>query len=262
MNESLSQTSLAKAVPTWDYPVYRPGTKVALFIPCFIDQFFPAAGKAAAELLNRLGVETVYPKEQTCCGQPAFNSGYNKEALKVMKAFHRVFEPYDLIVTPSSACAAMCRIFFGEADPNSEAVATGRRVWELSEFIVHSLGVTDVGASFPGKVALHIGCHGRRELGMAHAAEALLTNIKKLQYTPVPDVDECCGFGGTFSVKMAGTSLAMGERKVANILKSGADLLATTDLSCAMHFGGMMRKNPASPKMDIVYLAELLLRKD
>lgn len=253
---------LSKAVPTWGYPTYRPGMKVALFIPCFMDQFFPTAGIAAVKLLEQFGVRPVYPSEQTCCGQPAFNSGYKKDALEVMEKFHRVFWPYDLIVTPSSACAAMCRVFFTEADPDNPAAATGRRVWELSEFLVHSLGVTDVGASFPGKVALHVGCHGRRELGMADAAMTLLTHIRGLQYAPIPDVEECCGFGGTFSVKMPGTSLAMGKKKVANILRSGADLVATTDLSCAMHFGGIMRHDAASPKMEIVYLAELLLRHD
>lgn len=253
---------LSKAVPSWDYPVYRPGMKVALFIPCFIDQFFPTAGIATKKLLEQFGIEPIYPPEQTCCGQPAFNSGYKKDAIAVMEKFHRVFWPYDLIVTPSSACAAMCRVFFAEADAENPAAATGRRVWELSEFLVHSLGAADVGASFPGKVALHVGCHGRRELGMADAAMTLLTHIRGLEYTPIPEVEECCGFGGTFSVKMAGTSLAMGKKKVANMLASGADLIATTDLSCAMHFGGIMRHDAASAKKEIVYLGELLLRHD
>ncbi|MBQ2684006.1 MAG: (Fe-S)-binding protein [Thermoguttaceae bacterium] len=253
---------LSKEVPSWEYPQYKEGMRVGLFIPCFIDQFFPTAGISCVKLLEQLGIKVEYPDEQTCCGQPAFNSGYKEEAISVMKKFHRVFSAYDLIVTPSSACAAMCRVFFAEAAPGSPEAATGSRVWELSEFLVNILGKTDFGASFPGKVALHIGCHGRRELGMADAAMTLLTNIRGLQYTPVPNVDECCGFGGTFSVKMAGTSLAMGKQKVANILASGADILATTDLSCAMHFGGIMRHDPALGKMEIIYLGELLLRHD
>ena len=253
---------LSRAVPTWEYPTYRSSDRVALFVPCFIDQFFPSAAVSTVRLLKSLGVECIYPKEQTCCGQPAFNSGYRKEALAVMKKFHEVFESYDLIVTPSSACAAMCRVFFSEADPVVPAAITGSRVYELSEFIVNILGVTDVGASCTGKAALHIGCHGRRELGMASSAMELMRGVRGLEYVPIPEVEECCGFGGTFSVKMAGTSLAMGRKKVANILKSGADFLVTTDLSCAMHFGGIMRHDPVSPKIDIVYLAELLLRRN
>ena len=252
--------SLEKAVPIWDYPKYHSGEKVALFIPCFMDQFFPAASIAARRLLQNLGVDCVYPPEQTCCGQPAFNSGYRKEALAVMKRFHEVFADYGLIVTPSSACAAMCRVFFAETDPGSPAAETGSRVWELSEFLVRILGLSDIGAKYSGKVALHVGCHGRRELGMADCALTLLQNVKGLEYTPIPDVEECCGFGGTFSVKMAGTSLAMGKKKVENILAAGADLVATPDLSCAMHFGGIMRHDPSLPKIEIVHLAELLLR--
>ncbi len=252
---------LDKAVPTWDYPEYRSGEKVALFVPCFMDQFFPSAAIAMTKVFDKLGVPYLYPEEQTCCGQPAFNSGYRKDAIKVMNKFHEVFGNYDLIVTPSSACAAMARVFFREADPTSPAAVTGSRVYEFCEFLVRILKVTDLDARFPAKVGLHVGCHGRRELGMAEAAETLLRKIKDLEFTPIPDVEECCGFGGTFSVKMAGTSLAMGKKKVENILKSGADVVATPDLSCAMHFGGMMRKDPTLRKVDILHIAELLIHQ-
>ena len=252
---------LSKAVPVWEYPQYHQGEKVALFIPCFMDQFFPEAAIAMTKIFDRLGVGYVYPKEQTCCGQPAFNSGYRKDAIKVMKKFHEVFGGCDLIVTPSSACAAMARVFFAEADPNLPAVATGSRVFEFCEFLVNILNVTDVGARYPRKVALHVGCHGRRELGMADAAETLLHNVKDLEYCPIPEVEECCGFGGTFSVKMAGTSLAMGKKKVENILQSGAEVVATPDLSCAMHFGGIMRHDPTVRTVDILHLAEILVHQ-
>ncbi|MDO4585731.1 MAG: (Fe-S)-binding protein [Planctomycetia bacterium] len=250
--------ALDQEVPKWNYPEYQKGEKVALFIPCFIDQFFPSAGIATVRLLEKLGIPLVFPTDQTCCGQPAFNSGYWDEARKVMEQFEKAFGDQKWIVTPSSACAAMARVFFAEADPDSKAVETGKRVFELSEFLVNILHQTDFQARFPGKVALHVGCHGRRELGMADAAMTLLSNIKDLEFMPIPDVQDCCGFGGTFSVKMAGTSLAMGRKKIDNLLKSGADFIATTDLSCAMHFGGMMQKDPTIRKIDILYLAELL----
>jgi L-lactate dehydrogenase complex protein LldE len=253
--------ALEKAVPTWDYPEYK-GEEVALFIPCFIDQFFPEAGVATVKILEKLGIPIVYPDEQTCCGQPAFNSGYWDDARKVMERFGKVFEKYRWIVTPSSACASMCRVFYKEADAKSPAVAVGARVYELSEFLVNVLKKTDFGASFPHKVCMHIGCHGRRELGIAKAAQTLLDNVKGLEYIPIPNVEECCGFGGTFSVKMPGTSINMGKKKIENIrkiYKQGVEHLATTDLSCAMHFGGMMRRDPELKNVKIHYIGELLV---
>ncbi|MDO5553142.1 MAG: (Fe-S)-binding protein [Planctomycetia bacterium] len=253
--------ALENEVPHWDYPEYNKGEEVALFIPCFMDQFFPSAGIATTRLLEEQGVPLVFPDEQTCCGQPAFNSGYWEEARKVMDKFAKVFWPYKWIVTPSSACAAMCRVFFNEAAPDSLAASVGQRVYEISEFLVNVLHVTDVGAYFPARVGMHIGCHGRRELGMADAAMTLLKNIRGVRYAPIPNVEECCGFGGTFSVKMAGTSLAMGRKKIECIRQSGAQIIVTTDMSCAMHFGGMMRHDPTLKKMAIVHLTELLLQR-
>ncbi len=254
--------ALERAVPQWDYPEYRQGEEVALFIPCFVDQFFPEAGVATVKVLEKLGVPLVYPKEQTCCGQPAFNSGYWDDARKVMEQFGRVFANYRWIVTPSAACASMCRVFFKEANSQSPAVAVGARVYELSEFLVNVLKKKDFNASFPHKVSLHIGCHGRRELGIAQAAQTLIDSIRDLEYVPIPNVEECCGFGGTFSVKMPGASLAMGKKKIANIRKvyeQGVRDLVTTDLSCAMHFGGMMRRESDLKEMRIHYIAELLV---
>ena len=252
--------ALEREVPKWDYPEYR-GEEVALFIPCFIDQFFPEAGIATVKVLEKLNIPFVYPEEQTCCGQPAFNSGYWDDARKVMAQFGRAFERYKWIVTPSSACAAMCRVFFKEADPNSPVVDVGARVYEFSEFLVNVLHKTDLGASFPHKVAMHIGCHGRRELGIARAAQTLLEGIQGLEYVPIPSVEECCGFGGTFSIKMPGTSINMGKKKVANIRKvyeQGVRVLATTDMSCAMHFGGLMKRDGDLADLQIRYIAELI----
>ena len=255
--------ALERAVPKWEYPKYQ-GEEVALFVPCFVDQFFPEAAIATANLLEKLGIPIVYPEDQTCCGQPAFNSGYWDEARKVVKQFGKVFRPFRWIVTPSAACASMCRVFFKEADPdpNSPDVAVGARVYEFSEFLVHVLGKTNVGARFPHKVAMHVGCHGRRELGIAAAAQTLLENVEGLEYVPIPNVEECCGFGGSFSVKMSGTSIAMGKKKVENIRKvyeQGARVIATTDVSCAMHFGGIMRRDKELKEMQIRYIAELLV---
>ncbi|MBQ9875010.1 MAG: (Fe-S)-binding protein [Thermoguttaceae bacterium] len=253
--------ALERNVPRWDYPEYK-GEPVALFIPCFIDQFFPEAGTATVKVLEKLGVPLEFPEDQTCCGQPAFNSGYWEDAKKVMNHFGEVFRDYRWIVTPSAACASMCRVFFKEADPNSPAVEVGSRVYEFTEFLVNVLKKTDLGASFPHKCALHIGCHGRRELGIAAATQALIDNIRGLEYVPIPKVEECCGFGGTFSVKMPGTSLNMGKKKIENIreiFRQGVEHIATTDMSCAMHFGGMMKRDPELKAMQIHYIGELLV---
>ena len=250
--------ALEKSVPTWNYPEYK-GEEVALFIPC---QMFPEAGVATVKVLEKLNIPIAYPEKQTCCGQPAFNSGYWKDAAKVIKKFNNDFKKYKWIVTPSAACASMCRVFYKECLPDSPEAEIGSRVYEFHEFLVNVLHKTDFGVSFPHKVSLHIGCHGRRELGIADAVQTILDNIKDLEYVPIPNVEECCGFGGTFSVKMPGTSVAMGRKKVENIRKvyeQGVRDIVTTDLSCAMHFGGMMKREDDLKTMRIHYLAELLV---
>ena len=253
--------ALEKSVPTWNYPEYK-GEEVALFIPCFVDQMFPEAGVATVKVLEKLNIPIAYPEEQTCCGQSAFNSGYWKDAAKVIKKFNNDFKKYKWIVTPSAACASMCRVFYKECLPDSPEAEIGSRVYEVHEFLVNVLHKTDFGVSFPHKVSLHIGCHGRRELGIAAAVQTILDNIKDLDYVPIPNVEECCGFGGTFSVKMPGTSVAMGRKKIENIRKvyeQGVRDIVTTDLSCAMHFGGMMKREDDLKTMRIHYLAELLV---
>ncbi len=247
-----------RSYPTWEYPKYTPGETVGLFIPCFIDQFYPSTGKAMVRLLEKENIPLEFPAEQTCCGQAAFNSGYWPEAKNVMEHFERVFSKYRWIVTPSGSCAAMCRVFFEQLDPGSKGAVLGKRVFEICEFLVDVLGKTDFNARCPKKVGLHIGCHGRRELNLVDAPMKLLQGIRDVQYTPIPFMEECCGFGGTFSVKMAGTSLAMGHRKAENIQASGCDLVATTDMSCVMHFGGIMQLDPVMKNIPIVHLVELL----
>jgi len=244
--------------PRQDNPPYQKGEPVALFIPCYIDQFYPEIGRATAALLERHGVPTVYPAEQTCCGQPAFNSGYWEEAGRVIHHFCDVFAAHRWIVCPSASCTAMCRVFFGHVDPDPRIIGVGRRVFELTEFLVDILGVSDTGATFPHKVALHIGCHGRRELGVSEAPMQLLRSVRGTTICEIPNVEECCGFGGTFSVKMPGTSLAMGRTKAENVVKSGADVLVSPDISCLMHLGGILQRDPATRHIRTMHIAEVL----
>jgi L-lactate dehydrogenase complex protein LldE len=244
--------------PEWDYPRYQPGETVALFIPCYIDQFYPEIGEATARLLTRLGVPVAFPEGQTCCGQPAFNSGYWEEARRVVRRFCQAFEPYRWIVSPSGSCTAMCRVFFEQVDPDPRIVGVGRRVFELTEFLVEALGLTDVGAYFPHKATLHVGCHTRRELGVVDAPLKMLRSVRGIEYCELPNMDECCGFGGTFSVKMPGTSLAMGRTKAENIVRSGAEVVVSPDISCLMHVHGIMRRDPAMKHVRAMHIAEVL----
>ncbi|MCE5267632.1 MAG: (Fe-S)-binding protein, partial [Planctomycetaceae bacterium] len=177
--------------PRQDDPPYRPGEPVALFIPCYIDQFYPKIAQATARLLKRYGVPVVYPSAQTCCGQPAFNSGYWDEARRVIHHFCDVFEHHRWIVCPSGSCTAMCRVFFGHADPDPRIVGIGRRVIELTEFLHDMLGVTDTEATFPKKVTMHIGCHCRRELGVVDQPMGLLKSVRGIEYCELPNIEEC-----------------------------------------------------------------------
>ena len=247
--------------PAWDYPAYQPGEAVALFIPCYVDQFYPQVAEATARLLARLGVPVVYPEEQTCCGQPAFNSGYWEEARRVVHHFCDVFEKYRYIVCPSGSCTAMCRVFFGHVDRDERIVGVGARVFELTEFIVDVLGVTDTESYFPHTVTMHSGCHGRRELGLLRQPLTLLENVEGITYRELPGVEECCGFGGTFSVKMPGTSLAMGRAKAENIAKTGAEVVCSVDVSCLMHVHGIMRREAAMKHIRAMHVAEVLVQQ-
>ena len=232
---------------------------MALFIPCYVDQFYPQIGEATARLLRRLDIPLVFPDRQTCCGQPAFNSGYWEEAGRVIEHFCETFRGYRWIVSPSGSCSAMCRVFFGQVDPSPHVTEVGSRVFELTEFLVNILGVTDLGAYFPHKVALHNGCHTRRELGVVEPPLELLRKVRGLEYCEIPNVEECCGFGGTFSVKMPGTSLAMGRSKVENIVRSGAEVVASPDISCLMHIGGILRRDPQTRHIRTMHIAEILV---
>jgi L-lactate dehydrogenase complex protein LldE len=237
--------------------------KVALFITCFNDLLFPDVGKAVVTLLNRLGHEVVFPEGQTCCGQIHYNTGYRDECVPLVRRFDRAFAGFDAIVTPSASCATMVRhhhaaVASHSGDPGlSASVAEiSPRVYELSELLVDVLGVTDVGAVFPHSVAFHPTCHSLRLLQIGDRPRRLLEAVAGLELIDLPGASECCGFGGTFAVKNADTSVAMGEDKVAAIIGTGAEVLASADTSCLMHLGGLLSRQRSPVK--VVHLAEIL----
>ncbi len=237
--------------------------RVALMVTCINDALFPAAGQAVVTLLRRLGVEVDFPEQQTCCGQPFVNTGYLDEAVPVVRGFVSAFEGYDHVVTPSGSCAGAARhqhaiVARRSGDP---ALAAGvqtvsPRVLELSEFLVDVLGVTDVGASFPHTVAYHPTCHSLRMLGVGDRPLSLLREVRGIRLVDLPAADACCGFGGTFAVKNADTSVAMGADKARHVVASGAEVLVAGDSSCLMHIGGVLSRQRAGVR--VMHLAEVL----
>jgi L-lactate dehydrogenase complex protein LldE len=221
--------------------------RVALFLTCFNDTLFPQTGRAVVELLERLGCEVDFPLEQTCCGQMHVNSGYEHEAGKLLERFPRVFSGYDAIVSPSASCVAHVR----ERIP-----AVHDRVYELTEFLVDRLGVVDVGASFPHRVTLHPTCHSLRLLAIGDRPRRLLEAVRGIDLVELDGARECCGFGGTFAVKNADTSMAMLSDKVRHVLDTRAEVCTSADTSCLMHIGGALRRQRAGVRT--MHIAEIL----
>ncbi|MEV6796274.1 (Fe-S)-binding protein [Streptomyces sp. NPDC051320] len=237
--------------------------RAALFVTCVNDAVYPSTGIAVVRLLERLGVEVGFPPEQTCCGQPQFNTGYRRETEPLVRRMGRAFEGYDYVVTPSGSCAAMVRDNYPTigrkgADPELARVADSLvpRMYELTEFLVDVLGVTDVGACYPHTVTYHPSCHGLRMLGLGERPRKLLEAVKGLELRELPGAEECCGFGGTFAMKNADVSAAMGEDKVRNALATGAEVLCGADNSCLMHIGGILHRQDAP--LRALHLAEIL----
>jgi L-lactate dehydrogenase complex protein LldE len=237
--------------------------KVALMVTCINDAMFPETGRAVVTLLRRLGVEVDFPEAQTCCAQPMVNTGYLDEAVPVVRTFVEAFEGYDAVVTPSGSCAGSARHQHGivarrAGDPALTAgVATlSPRVYELSEFLVDVLGVTDVGAYFPHTVTYHPTCHSLRMLGVGDRPRRLLEAVRGLRLLELPRAEECCGFGGTFAVKNAETSVAMGSDKARRVRETGAEVLVAGDSSCLMHIGGLLSRQRAGVR--VMHLAEVL----
>ncbi len=239
------------------------GVKVALFIPCYVDQIYPPAGVSTVRILRKLGVEVSYPQSQTCCGQPAFNSGFMDEARGVARHFLDAFEKesFDHVVCPSGSCTAMVSHYYPmlfeelpEERERTEALAS--RVREFSDFLVNVLGVTDLGARHAGKAVFHTGCHQRRELGLLEEPRKLLRGVGGLELLDWENEELCCGFGGTFAVKMPDVSTAMADEKIKALENSGADTLVSGDSSCLMHLEGRLRRMGHDKR--VLHLAQVL----
>ncbi len=223
--------------------------RVALFIPCFVDQLYPRVGVAMVAVLRRLGVMVEFPVEQTCCGQPAFNTGYWDEARQLARRYCEIFAGYDAIVSPSGSCVSMVRKYYpellgGNGALGEHALTTASaNTFEFTEFLVKKLGVTDVGARFAGKVTYHDGCHALRELRLKDAPRQLLRAVRDLELVEMSEAETCCGFGGTFAVKLPVISYAMDEVKCQSIVATGASYVCSTDSSCLMQIAGYMKRH-------------------
>jgi L-lactate dehydrogenase complex protein LldE len=221
--------------------------RVALFITCFNDTLFPQTGRAVVTLLERLGCEVDFPEAQTCCGQMHVNTGYQERGLALARRFERVFAETEVVVSPSASCVAYLR---------ENGAGLGGRLHELTEFLVDRLAVEDVGATFPHRVALHPTCHSVRLMGIGDRPKRLLERVRGIDLVELADAAVCCGFGGTFAVKNADTSMAMLSDKVCDVLNSGAEVCTAADNSCLLHIGGALRRQRAGVRA--VHLAEIL----
>ncbi|UVI28001.1 (Fe-S)-binding protein [Paenibacillus spongiae] len=234
--------------------------KVSLFITCMSDAIYPRVGEAMVRLLARYGVQLDFPKVQTCCGQPAFNSGYWEEARATAATILDAFEDSDFVISPSGSCTGMIHHYpkLFEKDPVQleRAKELQDKSYEFTQFLVNVLGVTDVGASFPHKVTYHPSCHGSRLLGVKEEPITLMKHVKGLELVPLPFAEDCCGFGGTFAVKMADISGAMVTEKADHVLESEAEVLVGLDMACLMNIGGNLRYR--NEPVRVMHLAELL----
>jgi L-lactate dehydrogenase complex protein LldE len=234
--------------------------KISLFIPCLVDQFFPTVGVNLVKILKKVGATVDYPMDQTCCGQPAFNSGYHEEAVELAQRFLQVFRGAEYIVSPSGSCTTMVKIFYPEILHDRglhEALnEVTSRIYEFSDFLVNVLGVKDLGARFPHKVTYHDACHLLRELKVKEAPRELIRHVRDIEFVEMENSETCCGFGGTFSVKFPVISTAMAEDKANAIAECGAEYVVANDSSCLMQIAGYLSRNhiPAKP----LHLAELL----
>jgi L-lactate dehydrogenase complex protein LldE len=233
---------------------------ISLFVPCFVDQLVPQAAVDMAIVLRRLGYRLDFPKAQTCCGQPAFNAGFWNEARPVAERFVRVFVNAETVICPSGSCTAMVRSFYPELLASSplreEALALAARIFEFSEFLVDVAGVTDVGACFPHRVTCHDSCHTLRELHVWRQPRELLRHVRGLELVELGCSEECCGFGGVFSIKFPEISGAMGDVKSRHIAATGAEFVTACDPSCLLHIEGVLRRQGAKAKT--MHLASIL----
>ena len=240
-------------------------TRVALFITCLADQFLPHVGESVVRILRRMDVEVSFNPAQTCCGQPAFNTGFRDEARSVAARVLDLFDDADYIVAPSGSCTSMVRVFYPELFANDPArlakcAQLRERFFEFSEFLVNVLKVEDVGASFPHRVTYHDSCHLLRELGVGEAPRKLLQKVRGIDFIEMQDQKLCCGFGGTFSVKFPEVSVPMGEDKVRAAQETGAEYLVAADGGCLMHISGLIHRKGLPLKT--LHLAEVLAQQE
>lgn len=241
--------------------------QVGLFIPCFIDQFYPQVGMATVEVLQRTGVDLEFPSTQTCCGQPMANSGCSKEAASLARRFFEIFSDFEYVVAPSGSCVAMVRHHYHEyldGTPGFEHVR--RNTFELCEFLTDVLGIDSWEGEFPYRVGLHESCHGLRELRMGRSSELVSDSFSKprrllgmldgVSFSELNRPDECCGFGGTFAVAEEAVSCMMGMDRLADHEQAGTEVLTAADMSCLMHLEGLLRRN--KKQMRIMHIAEIL----
>jgi len=234
---------------------------VSLFIPCTVNLFLPHIGEATVTLLRRLGINPVYHEEQTCCGQPAINAGYQKEAQKAAKHFIKVFGDDEQVVSPSGSCVCTVKYHYPELFENDpewrrRAEELAPRMFELSQYLVDVLKVEDVGASFAGKVTYHESCHILRGLGVSEQPKKLIKAVQGTQLVPLNAAESCCGFGGEFANNFPDISESMVKDKVENYLSSGADLLLLCEPGCLLNIGGFLSRN--HPGKKAMHLASFL----
>lgn len=237
--------------------------RIALFATCLGDTMFPDAPKATLRILERLGHEVDFPLTQTCCGQMHTNTGYRTQAVSSVRTFVKAFSEYDAVVAPSGSCVASVRHQHRTVAEHAGGRRLSRavddlapRVYELSEFLVSVLGVTDVGACFPHRVTYHPTCHSLRVLRVGDKPLRLLRSVRELNLVELPYADECCGFGGTFALKNADVSVAMGADKAHHVTTTGAEVVCASDSSCLMHIGGLLSRQRSGVRT--MHLAEIL----
>lgn len=239
------------------------GKRVSLFVTCMVDMLYPGTGMSVVDILAHLGIAVEFPPDQTCCGQPAYNGGYRREARQVAVGFLNAFRDAEVIVAPSGSCVAMVRheyprLFAGEPALLAEAERLAGITWEFTEFIVHGLGITDLRGRLPAPqtIAFHDACHGLRLLGLKQAARTLVENLENATVVEWDDSETCCGFGGLFSVQMPEISAAMAERKAKAIEGTSADIVVTSETGCWMQLHGILSRRGSTCRA--VHLAELL----
>jgi L-lactate dehydrogenase complex protein LldE len=242
--------------------LWQSAMKVALFVTCLVDQLWSSVGVSTVEVLRRTGCEVQFDERQTCCGQPAFNTGYRSEARKLAQRFISAFEDSDAeaIVSPSGSCTAMvhhfAELFPDDAEWRKRSQAVAARTHELSSFLVRVLKVEDVGARWAGRLTWHDACHGLRDLNIKSEPRRLIRNVRGAEFVELSNAEACCGFGGTFSVKYPEISLAILDQKLEAVEKARVQAIVSGDASCLMQIGGRLSRTGSSVR--VMHLAELL----